>query len=131
MKRRIIIQKFNLNLSTNKEEANLNLYAIDYLKIEIQLTNKPSELSEKVVIPFIKIEDGKYQQQQESYGQKWIQGSYGNQIKIKSKNENTLTVEGNFFKWLYGHNVIGNTDLIKLVSDTVNKLTQILEGMTP
>lgn len=32
---------------------------------------------------------------------------------------------------MYGHNVIGNTDLIKLVSDTVNKLTQILEGMTP
>lgn len=40
-------------------------------------------------------------------------------------------VEGNFFKWLYGHNVTGTTDLIKLVSDTVNKLTQILEGMTP
>lgn len=40
-------------------------------------------------------------------------------------------VEGNFFKWLYGHNVTGATDLIKLVSDTVNKLTQILEGMTP
>lgn len=130
MKRRIIIQKSNLNLSTNEEEANLNLYAIDYLKIEIQLTNNPSELSEKVVIPFVKC-GTEYFPQQESYGQQWIQGSHGDQIQIKSKNENTLIIQGNFFKWLYGHNVTGTTDLIKLVSDTVNELIKIFDALKP
>lgn len=130
IKRRIIIQKSNLNLSTNEEEANLNLYAIDYLKIEIQLTNNPSELSEKVVIPFVKC-GTEYFPQQESYGQQWIQGSYGDQIQIKSKNENTLLIQGNFFKWLYGHNVTGTTDLIKLVSDTVNELIKIFDALKP
>ena len=130
MKRRNTIQNLNLNLATNEEKPKLNLYAIDYLKIEVQLTNNPSELSEKVVIPFIKC-DGEFQQQPESYGQKWIAGSYGNQLKIKSKNENTLHIEGNFFKWLYGHNVTGCTDLIKLVTDTVKELSGNLKGLQP
>ena len=130
IKRRVIIPKSNLNLSTNEEEANLNLYAIDYLKIEIQLTNNPSELSEKVVIPFVKC-GTEYFPQQESYGQQWIQGSYGDQIQIKSKNENTLLIQGNFFKWLYGHNVTGTTDLNQLVLDTVYKLIKMLNGLSP
>lgn len=131
MKRRNTIQNLNLNLATNEEKPKLNLYAIDYLKVELQLTNNPSELSEKVVVPFIKF-DGEYQQQQESYGQKWIIGSHGNQLKIKSKNENTVLIEGNFFKWLYGHNVTGSTDLIKLVTDTVNELlVGNLKGLQP
>ncbi|HFG7035088.1 phage/plasmid replication protein, II/X family [Acinetobacter baumannii] len=104
---------------------------MDYLKVELQLTNNPSKLSEKVVVPFIKF-DGEYQQQQESYGQKWIIGSHGNQLKIKSKNENTVFIEGNFFKWLYGHNVTGSTDLIKLVTDTINELlVGNLKGLQP
>jgi len=130
IKRRIIIQKSNLNLSTNKEEANLNLYAIDYLKIEIQLTNNPSELSEKVVIPFVKC-GTEYFPQQESYGQQWIQGSHGDQIQIKSKNENTLLIQGNFFKWLYGHNVTGTTDLMGLVAETVRQLLQRYDALMP
>ena len=130
MKRRIIIQKSNLNLSTNEEEANLNLYAIDYLKIEIQLTNNPSELSEKVVIPFVKC-GTEYFPQQESYGQQWIQGSHGDQIQIKSKNENTLLIQGNFFKWLYGHNVTGTTDLMGLVVETVRQLLQRYDALMP
>ena len=130
IKRRVIIPKSNLNLSTNEEEANLNLYAIDYLKIEIQLTNNPSELSEKVVVPFVKC-GTEYFPQQESYGQQWIQGSYGDQIQIKSKNENTLLIQGNFFKWLYGHNVTGITDLNQLVLDTVYKLIKMLNGLSP
>ena len=124
-------QKHNLTQSTNEVETNLNLYAIDYLKLELKITNQPNELSNKVVIPFIKSIEGEYQQQQESYGQEWIQGSYGNQLKVKAKNSNTLLVEGNLFKWMYGHNVTGSTDLIKLVSDTVSKLTMMLDAVTP
>jgi hypothetical protein len=130
IKRRIIIQNFNLNLLNNEGKANLNLYAIDYLKIEIQLTNNPSELSEKVVIPFVKC-GTEYFPQQESYGQQWIQGSHGDQIQIKSKNENTLLIQGNFFKWLYGQNVTGTTDLIQLVSDTIEKLLGMFDAITP
>ncbi|HCU76764.1 phage/plasmid replication protein, II/X family [Acinetobacter baumannii] len=59
-------------------------------------------------------------------------GSHGNQLKIKSKNENTVFIEGNFFKWLYGHNVTGSTDLIKLVTDTINELlVGNLKGLQP
>lgn len=130
IKRRIIIRQSNLNLSTNEEEANLNLYAIDYLKIEIQLTNNPSELSEKVVVPFVKC-GTEYFPQQESYGQQWVRGSYSDQIQIKSIDENKLLIQGNLFKWLYGHNVTGTTDLITLVSDTVYELTQIYDALTP
>lgn len=130
IKRRIIIRQSNLNLSTNEEEANLNLYAIDYLKIEIRLTNNPSELSEKVVVPFVKC-GTEYFPQQESYGQQWVRGSYSDQIQIKSIDENKLLIQGNLFKWLYGHNVTGTTDLITLVSDTVYELTQIYDALTP
>lgn len=130
VKRRITIQNLNLNLSTNGVKTKLNLYAIDYLKIEVQLTNNPSELSEKVVVPFIKF-DGEYSQQQESYGEQWVLGSHNDRIQVKSKNANTLVIKGNLFKWLYGHNVTGTTDLITLVSDTVYELTQIYDALTP
>lgn len=126
-----MIEKLNLTQSTNEVKANLNLYAIDYLKLELKITNKPNELSKKVVIPFIKSIEGEYQQQQESYGQEWIQGSYGSQLKVKAKNSSTLLVEGNFFKWLYGHNVTGSTDILKLVCDTVTKLVDNLDGLSP
>ena len=130
MKRRNTIQNLNLNLATNEEKPKLNLYAIDYLKIELQLTNNPKELSEKVVVPLIKI-DGKYQQQQESYGQQWVHGSHNDRIQVKAKNANTLVIQGNLFKWLYGHNVTGSTDLVQLVSDTTYELTQIFDALTP
>lgn len=32
---------------------------------------------------------------------------------------------------MYGHNITGSTDLIKLVSDTVIKLTMMLDAVTP
>lgn len=130
IKRRIIIQNFNLNLLNNEGKANLNLYAIDYLKIEIQLTNNPSELSEKVVIPFVKC-GTEYFPQQESYSQQWVGGSYNDQIQIKSKNENTLLIQGNFFKWLYGHNVTGTTDLMGLVVETVRQLLKRYDALMP
>ena len=115
-----MIQNLNLNhnLAANEEKPKLNLYAIDYLKIEIQLTNNPTVLSEKVVVPFIKF-DGEYSRQQESYSQQWVHGSHNDRIQVKAKNANTIVMQGNLFKWLYGHNVAGTTDLIKLVSDTV------------
>ncbi|MEB5929342.1 phage/plasmid replication protein, II/X family [Acinetobacter schindleri] len=126
-----MIKNFNLTQATNEVKANLNLYAIDYLKLELKITNKPNELSNKVVIPFIKSIEGEYQQQQESYGQEWIQGSYGSQLKVKAKNSSTLLVEENFFKWLYGHNVTGSTDILELVCDTVTKLVDNLDGLSP
>lgn len=121
-----MIQNLNLSLATNEEKPKLNLYAIDYLKIELQLTNNPSELSEKVVVPFIKF-DGEYSRQQESYGQQWVHGSHNDRIQVKAKNANTIVIQGNLFKWLYGHNVTGSTDLVQLVSDTVYELTRVYD----
>ncbi|WP_291354432.1 phage/plasmid replication protein, II/X family [Acinetobacter sp. UBA3106] len=60
-----------------------------------------------------------------------MQGSHRDQIQIKSKNENTLLIQGNFFKWLYGHNVTGTTDLMGLVAETVRQLLQRYDALMP
>lgn len=72
-----------------------------------------------------------YSRQQESYGQQWVHGSHNDRIQVKAKNANTIVIQGNLFKWLYGHNVTGSTDLIQLVSDTVYELTRVFDALTP
>lgn len=72
-----------------------------------------------------------YSRQQESYGQQWVHGSHNDRIQVKAKNANTIVIQGNLFKWLYGHNVTGSTDLVQLVSDTVYELTQIFDALIP
>lgn len=121
-----------LNQEINNEEVleAKNLFAIDYLKIKVQITNNPLELSQDMVIPLTKF-DGKFQPLQESYSKQWVCGSHNDKIQIKSINENEIQIKGNLFKWLNGQNVTGTTDLIQLVLDTVTRLSQIFNAITP
>ena len=42
-----------------------------------------------------------------------------------------MIIQGNFFKWLYGHNVTGTTDLMGLVVETVRQLLQRYDALMP
>ncbi|MCH7310613.1 phage/plasmid replication protein, II/X family [Acinetobacter sp. ANC 4805] len=121
-----------LNQEINNEEVleAKNLFAIDYLKLKVEITNNPLELSQDMVIPLTKF-DGEFQPLQESYSKQWVCGSHNDKIQIKSINENEIQIKGNLFKWLNGQNVTGTTDLIQLVLDTVTRLSQIFNAITP
>jgi len=127
-----MVLKTVLNQTINDEEVveTTNLFAVDYLKIKVQITNEPEKLSQNMVIPLTKF-DGEFQPLQCSYSKQWVCGSYSDQIQIKSLNENELLIQGNLFKWLNGQNVTGSTDLIKLVSDAVDKLCKIFDALKP
>ena len=121
-----------LNQQINNKEVleAKNLFAIDYLKIKVQITNNPLELSQNMVIPLTKL-DGEFQPLQESYSKQWVCGSYNDHIQIKAIDEKEILIQGNLFKWLNGQNVTGTTDLIQLVLDTVTRLSQIFNTITP
>jgi len=107
-----------------------NLFAIDYLKLKVEITNNPLELSQDMVIPLTKF-DGEFQPLQESYSKQWVCGSYNDHIQIKAINKNEMLIQGNLFKWLNGQNVTGTTDLIQLVLDTVTRLSEIFNAINP
>jgi hypothetical protein len=121
-----------LNQEINNEEVleAKNLFAIDYLKLKVEITNNPLELSQDMVIPLTKF-DGEFQPLQESYSKQWVCGSYNDHIQIKAINKNEILIQGNLFKWLNGQNVIGTTNLTQLVLDTVTRLSQIFNTITP
>jgi|LSQX01.1.fsa_nt_gb II/X family phage/plasmid replication protein len=121
-----------LNQTINEEEVvdTTNLFAIDYLKVKVQITNNPEKLSHGMVIPLAKLND-EFQPLQHSYSKQWVCGSYSDQIQIKSINENELLIQGNLYKWLNGQNVTGTTDLMQLVFDTVIKLSHKFGAITP
>lgn len=121
-----------LNQEVNNKEVleAKNLFAIDYLKLKVQITNNPLELSQDMVIPLTKF-DGEFQPLQESYSKQWVCGSHNDHIQIKAINKNEILIQGNLFKWLNGQNVTGTTDLIQLVLDTVTRLSQIFNAITP
>ncbi len=121
-----------LNQQINNKEVleAKNLFAIDYLKIKVQITNNPLKLSQNMVIPLTKF-DGEFQPLQESYSKQWVCGSYNDHIQIKAIDEKEILIQGNLFKWLNGQNVTGTTDLIQLVLDTVTRLSQIFNTITP
>ena len=121
-----------LNQTINEEEVvdTTNLFAIDYLKVKVQITNNPERLSDAMVIPFTKLDD-EFHLLQHSYSKKWVCGSYSDKIQIKAISENELLIEGNLSKWLNGQNVTGTTDLKQLVLDTVVKLSHKFDAITP
>ena len=127
-----MVLKTVLNQTINDEEVveTTNLFAVDYLKIKVQITNEPEKLSQNMVIPLTKF-DGEFQPLQCSYSKQWVCGSYNDHIQIKSLNENELLIQGNLFKWLNGQNVTGSTDLIQLVYDTVTKLCLMFGAIQP
>lgn len=100
------------------------IYAIDWLRIEIHCDHDSITLSDGMTT-YIRKQGGSFDLDNISlsYKKTCLKGSYDNSIFIKSTKESSvLEIEGNFFKFLYGQNITGTTNITKLVSDLIEYL---------
>lgn len=114
-------------MSLNSTLTEESLYSVDWLKVVVHVNHNQHKLNNGVRVDIKRI-DGGYdtEGQMESFRPMWIckTGSYSSSLKVKSLSESTLLIEGNFYKWLHGQNVTGSTDLIGLVFDVVQGLSE-------
>ena len=103
------------------------IYSVDWLRVVVHVTHNQHKINNGVRVDIKRTNDGyDIEGQMESFHPIWVghTGSYSSQIKIKSVSETTLQIEGNFYKWLHGQNVTGSTDLVGLVFDVVQRLSE-------
>ncbi len=112
------------------EQANQG-YMVDWLRVRVEVDHNPEELNSAIRFDAIKTDNG-YSEPMKSYKEIWItEPSYSNKLKVKSTKDGTLLIDGNLGKWLTGHNITGNSDVIALVHSTVMKLAETSEHITP
>lgn len=112
------------------EQANQG-YMVDWLRVRVAVDHNPEELNSAIRFDAIKTDNG-YSEPMKSYKEVWItEPSYSNKLKVKSTKDGTLLIDGNLGKWLTGHNITGNSDVIALVHSTVMKLAETSEHITP
>lgn len=106
-------------------------YMVDWLKVKVKVNHDPEQLNSGLRFDVSKIDD-EYSEPIVSYKELWLtEPSYDNRLKIKSLKDNTLLISGNLGKWLGGQNIVGSDDVIKLVYETVIKLSALSEHVTP
>ncbi|WP_426243845.1 phage/plasmid replication protein, II/X family [Psychrobacter sp. TWP2-1-2] len=106
-------------------------YMVDWLRVRVEVDHNPEELNSAIRFDAIKTDNG-YSEPMKSYKEIWItEPSYSNKLKVKSTKDGTLLIDGNLGKWLTGHNITGDSDVIALVYKTVMKLAEISEHITP
>lgn len=106
-------------------------YMVDWLKIKVNINHNQEQLNNGLRFDVSKIDD-EYSEPIVSYKELWLtEPSYDNRLKIKSLKDNTLLISGNLGKWLGGQNIVGSDDVIKLVYETVIKLSALSEHVTP
>lgn len=104
-----------------------NKIEIDYIEIVIDINHEP----EKVASCYQIISDENYSFDEFviKYRPKKIISEFDSVIKLQSlsskDNKSKLKITGNFYKWLYGHNVTGCESLIDLVLLTIDKLKKL------
>lgn len=109
-----------------------DLYSVDWLKVVVYINHDQHSLNDGIRVDIRRSEDGyDTEAQMQSFRPVWVRGSYSSQLKIKSLSESTLQIEGNFYKWLYGQNVTGSTDLVRLVFDVVRALADQIPAIAP
>ena len=121
-------------MSLNSTLTEESLYSVDWLKVVVHVNHNQHKLNNGVRVDIKRTGDGyDIEGQMESFHPIWVghTGSYSSQIKIKSLSESTLQIEGNFYKWLHGQNVTGSTDLIGLVFDVVQGLSEQESEVAP
>lgn len=112
------------------EQANQG-YMVDWLRVRVEVDHNPEELNSAIRFDAIKTDDG-YSEPMKSYKEIWItEPSYSNKLKVKSTKDGTLLIDGNLGKWITGHNITGDSDVIALVHKTVMKLAETSEHITP
>jgi II/X family phage/plasmid replication protein len=106
-------------------------YMVDWLRVRVEVDHNPEELNSAIRFDAIKTNNG-YSEPMKSYKEIWItEPSYSNKLKVKSTKDGTLLIDGNLGKWLTGHNITGDSDVIALVHSTVMKLAETSEHITP
>lgn len=114
-----------IKLETQKFIENVKeIYAIDWLRIEIHCDHNSITLSDGMTTYIRKQGDSfDLDNISLSYKKTCLKGSYDSSIFIKSTKESSvLEIEGNFFKFLYGQNITGTTNITKLVSALIEYL---------
>lgn len=112
------------------EQANQG-YMVDWLRVRVEVDHNPEELNSAIRFDAIKTDDG-YSEPMKSYKEIWItEPSYSNKLKVKSTKDGTLLIDGNLGKWITGHNITGDSDVVELVHSTVMKLAETSEHITP
>ena len=115
----------------NTVQQDNQYYMVDWLKVKVKVNHNPDELNNGIRFDAVRAGDS-YSEPMKSYKEMWItEPSYSNKLKVKSMKDNTLLIEGNLGKWLTGHNITGDSDVIALVHKTVMKLAVISEYITP
>lgn len=110
---------------------NNNYYMVDWLKIKVKINHNQEQLNDGLRFDVSKV-DSEYTEPRVSYKEMWLsEPSYDNKLKIKSLKDDTLLISGNLGKWLEGQNIVGSDDVIKLVYETVIKLSELSEHVTP
>lgn len=118
-------------MNNNTVEKDNQYYMVDWLKVKVKVDHNPDELNNGIRFDAIRAGNS-YSELMKSYKEMWItEPSYSNKLKVKSVKDNTLLIEGNLGKWLIGHNITGNSDVIALVHNTVMKLAATSEHITP
>ena len=106
-------------------------YMVDWLRVRVEVDHNPDKLNDGMRFDVAKTGDS-YSEPMKSYKEIWItEPSYSNKLKVKSTKDGTLLIDGNLGKWLTGHNITGDSDVIALVHSTVMKLAEISEHITP
>lgn len=106
-------------------------YMVDWLRVRVEVDHNPEKLSSGLRVDLLKIGND-YGEPMHSYREMWItEPSYSNKLKVKSTKDGTLLIDGNLGKWLTGHNITGDSDVIALVHKTIMKLAETSEHITP
>ena len=112
------------------EQAN-QCYMVDWLRVRVEVDHNSNELNEGFRFDVVKTGDT-YSELMKSYRETWIsEPSYDSRLRVKSTKDGTLLIDGNLGKWLTGHNITGDSDVIALVHKTVMKLAETSEHITP
>lgn len=120
-----------LEHTTTTTTENNNYYMVDWLKVKVKINHNPEQLNNGLRFDVSKV-DSEYTEPTVSYKELWLtEPSYDNRLKIKSLKDDTLLISGNFGKWLTGQNIVGSDDVIKLVYETVIKLSELNEHVKP
>lgn len=117
--------------TTLEKEQDIQLYMVDWLKVVVDVKHNPDSLNNGLRFDVAK-SGSSYSEAMKSYKGMWVTDpSYDNRLKVKSMKNGSLLVEGNLGKWLTGHNVTGSDNVVALVYDTVIKLADLNEHITP
>lgn len=94
---------------------------IDWLKIDCPIPHTPIESGRLMMVS----PDGDIDWQRKTWGQ--VKGSHDSTIRIKTKDIDVLTIDGNLVKFLQGHNVFGTNLLQELIAEFLDKIQPIIQ----